>query len=142
VDLGERLQKSEESRRLAWRVLQEIRLVLELLGDQRIPREGEMKRFRAEGDFLLRALVNLVSCNRSQIHELERDLTDFEKLTESHELPREIRQALHQMMRRRTSNGLSEDQLRERLDKLKELHILPEYRVQSLNDDGQEATLA
>jgi hypothetical protein len=43
------------------------------------------------------------------------------------ELPREIRQAVHQMMRRRTGNGLSEDQLRERLDKLKELHILPEH---------------
>jgi hypothetical protein len=61
---------------------------------------------------------------------LERDLTDFEKLAEQHELPREIRQALHQMMRRRTGNGLSEDQLRERLDKLKELHILPEHGTQ------------
>jgi succinate dehydrogenase/fumarate reductase flavoprotein subunit len=89
-----------------------------------------MKRFRAEGDFLLRALVNLVSCNRSQIHQLERALTDFEKLAEQHELPREIRQALHQAMRRRAGNGLSEDQLRARLDKLKELQILPEHRAE------------
>jgi len=55
MDLYERLQASEQSRRLAWRVLQEIRLVLEILGDERIPREGEMNRFRAEGDFLVRA---------------------------------------------------------------------------------------
>jgi hypothetical protein len=142
MDLNKRLRQSEQSRRLAWQVLQEIRLVLELLGDQRIPREGEMKRFRAEGDFVLRALVNLVSCNRSQIHKLEHDLSEFEKLTEQHELPREIRQALHQMTRRWTGNGLSEAQLRERLDKLKELHILPEHRVQSPNEDGQEVTSA
>jgi hypothetical protein len=51
MDLNERLRASEQSRRLAWRVLQEIRLVLEILGDQRIPYEGELKRLRAEGDF-------------------------------------------------------------------------------------------
>jgi hypothetical protein len=130
MDIYERLRQSEQSRRLAWQVLQEIRQVQEILGDERIPYKGEVKRFRAEGDFLLRALVNLVSSNRSQIHQLERDLTDFEKLTEHHELPREIRQALYQRMRRRTGNGLSEDQLRERLDKLKELQILPEHRSQ------------
>jgi hypothetical protein len=37
VHLGERLRKSEQSRRMAWQVLQEIRQVLEILGDQRIP---------------------------------------------------------------------------------------------------------
>jgi hypothetical protein len=31
--------QSEQSRRLAWQVLQEIHLVLEMLGDQRIPYE-------------------------------------------------------------------------------------------------------
>jgi hypothetical protein len=103
--------------------------VLESLADQQIPREGEMKRFRAEGDFLLRALVNLVSFNRSQIHQLERDLTEFQKLTEQHELPREVRKAMHQMMRRRIGNGLSENQLRERLDKLTQLRTLPEDRT-------------
>jgi hypothetical protein len=55
MDIYERLRNSEQSRRLAWQVLQEIREVLELLGDQRMPYEGEMKRFRAEGDFLIRA---------------------------------------------------------------------------------------
>jgi hypothetical protein len=89
-----------------------------------------MKRFRAEGDFLLRALVNLVSCSRSQIYQLECELTDFDKLTEQHELPREIRKAVHHMMWQPAGNGLSEDQLRERLDNLKEVHILPEHRVQ------------
>ena len=52
IDIYERLRQNEQSRRLAWQVLQEIRQVLEILGDQRIPYEGEMKRFRAEGDFV------------------------------------------------------------------------------------------
>lgn len=95
------------------------------------------ERFRAEVDFLLRTLVNRVSCNRSQIHQLERDLTDFEKLAAQQELPREIRQAVNQMRRRCGGSGLSENQLRERLDKLKELQILPEHRVQpDMSSDG------
>jgi hypothetical protein len=130
--LDERLRKSEQSRSLAWQVLQEIRSVLEILGDQRIPSEGEMKRFRAEGDFLLRALVNLVSCNRSQIHQLERELAEFENLVEQHELHRDLRKALHQMIRLTSGAGLSQDQLRERLDKLKELRILPENRPKNI----------
>jgi hypothetical protein len=88
-----------------------------------------MKRFRAEGDFLLRALVNLVSSNRSQIHRLEGDLAEFERLADQHELPREIRQPLHQMRHRHRGRCLSEDALRTRLGKLKELRILPEDRV-------------
>jgi hypothetical protein len=36
-------------------------MVLEILGDQRIPYEGEVKRFHAEGDFLVRALTDLIS---------------------------------------------------------------------------------
>jgi hypothetical protein len=53
MDVYERLRQSEQS--LARQVLQKIRQLLEILGDQRIPYEGEMQRFRAEGDFLLRA---------------------------------------------------------------------------------------
>jgi hypothetical protein len=34
MDIHERLRQSEQSRRLAWQVLQEIRHVLEILGDQ------------------------------------------------------------------------------------------------------------
>jgi hypothetical protein len=44
-NLGSVQGQSEEGRRLVWQVLQEIRQVLEILGDQRIPYEGEMKRF-------------------------------------------------------------------------------------------------
>ena len=127
-----RLRESKQRRRLAWQVLQEIRLVLEILGDQRILYEGEMKRFRAEGDFLLRALVNVVSCSRSQICQLERELAEFEKLVEQHELPRDIRKGVHQMIRLTSGAGLSQDQLRERLDKLKELRILPENRPKNI----------
>jgi len=71
MDLYERLRQSEQSRRLAWQVLQEIRQVLEILGDQRIPYEGERKRFRSEGDFLVRALVDVLSQCRFQIGRLE-----------------------------------------------------------------------
>ena len=35
----ERLRSSEQSHRMAWQVLQEIRQVLEILDDQRIPYE-------------------------------------------------------------------------------------------------------
>jgi hypothetical protein len=89
-----------------------------ILGDQHIPYEGEMKRFRAEGDFLLRALANLISQSRSQVHLLEHELTELSKLVEQHDLPREIRKALHQMLRLWRGRGLDENQLRERLDKL------------------------
>jgi hypothetical protein len=129
MDVYERLRQSEQSRRLAWQVLQEIRQVLEILGDQRIPYEGEMKRFRAEGDFLLRALANLISQSRSQVHLLEHELTEFSKLVEQHDLPREIRKALHQMLRlsrggvwMRISSGSD-------LDKRKELRMLLEHKI-------------
>src|SRR6516162_11456402 len=100
MDLYERLRASEHSRHLAWRVLQEIRLVLEILGDQRIPYEGEMKRFRAEGDFLVRALTDLITQCRSQIHRLGQDFEELEKLAAERELSRDVLQTIHHMARR------------------------------------------
>ena len=136
MDLEERLRDSEQSRRLAWQVLKEIRLVLEIVGDQRIPYEGEMKRFRAEGDFLVRALVDLVVQCRSQIGRLESEFAELEKLAGEHELPREVLQAMSHVARRQRTLGLSETQMRERLNQLEELQILPEHRVQpDLNSD-------
>jgi hypothetical protein len=142
MDVYERLRQSEQSRRLAWQVLQEIRLVLEILGDQRIPYEGELQRFRAEGDFLVRALTDLVSQCRSQIHQLEHEFEELEKLVGERDLPRDVLQAVHHMARRQRALGLSEAQLRERLNRLQELHILPEHRVQTdLNsDEGVETS--
>jgi hypothetical protein len=92
MDLYERLRQSEQSRLQAWQVLQEIRQVLDILGDQLIPYEGEMKRFRAEGDFLVRALVNLISQCRSQIHQFEHDFEELEKLAGERELPQDVLQ--------------------------------------------------
>jgi hypothetical protein len=129
MDAYERLRQSEQSRRLASQVLQEIRLVLEILGDQRIPYEGELKRFRAEGDFLVRALTDLISQSRSQIHQLEHEFQELVKLVGEREVPRDVLQAVHHMARRQKGIGLSEEQLRERLNQLRELHILPEDRV-------------
>jgi len=135
MDLYERLRASEQSRRLAWRVLQEIRLVLEILGDQRMPYEGEMKRFRAEGDFLVRALVNLASTNRSHIHRLETEFAELAKLADDlPDVPRELLKAVHDLGRQRNKTGLNPDELRERLDKLSELRVIPEDR----SDIGSE----
>src|SRR5215469_3951742 len=100
MDVYERLRQSEQSRRLARRVLQEIRLVLEILGDQRIPYEGELKRFRSEGDFLIRGLTDLVSQCRSQIHQLEHEFEELEELVGEREVPRDVLQAVHHMARR------------------------------------------
>jgi hypothetical protein len=142
MDVYERLRSSEQSRRLAWQILQEIRQVLEILGDQRIPYEGEMKRFRAEGDFLVRALTDLITQCRSQIHRLGQDFEELEKLAAERELSRDVLQTIHHMARRQRTLGLSESQLRERLNHLQELHILPEHRLQpDLNsDEGAEAS--
>ena len=135
MDLHESLRASEQSRRLAWRVLQEIRLALEILGDQRTPYEGELKRFRAEGDFLIRALVTLVSTNRAHIHRLETELGEIAKLADQlPDVPRELLKAVHDLDRYRNKTGLNPDQLRERLDKLKELRVMPEDRA----DTGAE----
>jgi hypothetical protein len=137
VDLSERLRQSEQSRCLAWQVLQEIRQVLEILGDQRIPYEGEMKRFRAEGDFLVRALTDLITQCRSQIHQFGQDFEELEKLAAERDLPRDVLQTIHHVARRQRTLGLGEPQLRERLNQLQQLHILPEHRVQpDLNSDG------
>ena len=89
-----------------------------------------MKRFRAEGDFLVRALVDLISQCRGQIQQLEHEFEELEKLGGERELPRDVLQAIHQMARRTRGVGLSEAELRERLNQLQELHILPEHRVQ------------
>jgi hypothetical protein len=110
VNVYERLRQSEQSRRLAWQVLQEIRLALEILGDQRIPYEGEMKRFRAEGDFLVRALVDLITQFRSQIYQLEEEFEGLRKLAGERELTRDVAQAIHHMSRRQKGMSLTETQ--------------------------------
>ncbi len=138
VDIYERLRTSEQSRRLAWQVLQEIRQVLEIFGDQRIPYEGERKRFRAESDFLVRALVDLVVQCRSKIGRMESEFAELEKLAGKHELSRDGLQAMHHLGRGRGSLGLSDTQLRDRLNQLQELHILPEHRAQPDPDSESE----
>jgi len=120
--IQERLRQSEQSRSLAWQVLREIRRVLEILGDQRIPYEGERKRFRAEGDFLVRALVDLISHCRAHLGRLESEFADLEELVAEHELPREVLQAVLHLSRHQKRIGLSDAELRGRLNQLQELH--------------------
>jgi hypothetical protein len=142
INIHERLRQSQQSRRLAWQVLQEIRHVLQTLGDQRIPYEGERKGFRAEGDFLVRALVDLISHCRAHLGRLEGEFADLERLVRERELPREVLQAVRHLSRRQEGIGLSETELRERLNRLQELHILPEHRLQpGANPEGGEETV-
>jgi hypothetical protein len=72
---------------LAWQVLQEIRQVLEILGAQRMPYEGEMKRFRVEGDFLIRALLISIAINRTQIQRLENAFSELGELASRYGCP-------------------------------------------------------
>jgi hypothetical protein len=142
IDVNDRLRQREQSRRLAWQVLQEIRHVLEILGDQRIRYEGERKRFRAEGDFLVRALVDLISHCRAHLGRLEGEFADLERLVGERDLPRDVLQAVRHLSRRQEGIGLSETELRDRLNRLQELHILPEYRIQPGNDsEGKETRM-
>ena len=78
----------------------------------------------------------------SQIHQLGREFEELEKLVAERELPRDVLQTIHHMAHRQRTLGLSEPQLRERLNQLQELHILPEHRVQTdLNsDEGVETS--
>jgi hypothetical protein len=70
---------------------------------------------------------------------LESEFAELEKLAGEHELPREVLQAMHHLVRQQGTLGLSEQQLRERLNQLQELHILPEHRVQPDADSDGEA---
>ena len=65
----------------------------------------------------------------SQIHQLGREFEELEKLVAERELPRDVLQTIHHMGRRLRTLGLGEAQLRERITKLQDLHILPEHRV-------------
>lgn len=104
------------------------------MGDQRIPYEGERKRFRAEGDFLVWALVDLISRCRAHLGRLENEFADLERLAGERDLPREVLQAVRHLSRRQEGIGLSETELRARLDRLQALHILTEHRIQPGND--------
>ena len=69
---------------------------------------------------------------------LEREFAELEKLASAHELPRDVLKAMRQLGRRQGTLGLGETQLRERLNQLQELHILPEHRVQPNLQDPEE----
>ena len=90
---------------------------------------------------MVRALVDLISQCRADPGRLECELSELERLVSERELPRDILQAVLHLCRRQKGIGLSDTELRERLNRLQELHILPEHRVQpGLSSDGQEET--
>jgi hypothetical protein len=57
-------------------------------------------------------------------------------------LPREVLQALRHIATRQKGLGLSDQELRQRLDRLKELHILPEQRAQVSLEDSESDELS
>ena len=69
---------------------------------------------------------------------LESEFAELKKLAGEHELPRDVFQAIGHLARRSGTLGLGETQLHERLNRLQELHILPEHRVQSDPDSEGE----
>jgi hypothetical protein len=125
----ERLRESEQSRRVAWQILQEFRAVLETLGDEAIPRE-ESQRFRREGDFILRALLNLATASRLHIYKLEQGIKAFEGTLADCDLPRDARLELAQLSLLCRGSGLSNDEINRRLDRLRELRVLPQEEAQ------------
>ena len=62
---------------------------------------------------------------------LETALSELQEFAGRHELPRELLKALQYATRLERGTDLSDAQLRDRLDKLRELRILPEQRVAS-----------
>jgi hypothetical protein len=64
-------------------------------------------------------------------------LAEIEKLVAEQKLPREVLQALHHIATRQKGLGLSDQELRQRLDQLKELHILPEQRARVSLEDSE-----
>jgi hypothetical protein len=86
-------------------------------------------------------LVDLISHCRAHLGRLEDEFADLERLVREDDLPREVLQAVRHLSRRQEGIGLSETELRERLNRLQELHILPEHRVQpGVSSDGGDET--
>jgi hypothetical protein len=57
---------------------------------------------------------------RAHLGRLENEFADLEKLVATHELPREVLQAVRDLSRRQEGIGLSETELRERLNRFEE----------------------
>ena len=58
---------------------------------------------------------------------LEGEFADFERLVGERDLPREVLQAVRHLSRRQEGIGLSETELRERLNRFQDIHILSEH---------------
>ena len=87
-------------------------------------------------------MVDLISHCRADLGRLEGEFADLERLVRERELPREVLQAVRHLSRRQEGIGLSKTKLRERLNRLQELHILPEHRLQpGANPEGGEETV-
>jgi hypothetical protein len=84
---------------------------------------------------------DVLSQYRAHLGRLEGEFADLERLVGERELPRDVLQAVRHLSRCQEGIGLSETELRERLNRLQDLHILPEHRVQpGVHPEGGEAT--
>lgn len=122
IDIHQRLKESEESRRRAWRVLEEIRLVLEVAADAQIPREN-VKRFRSEGDRLIKSLIITLFTLRSAIDRLETTVQTARSIFSRLGMRDELR--LLSEGRVKGGHGLDAQQITEREARLRDLGIGP-----------------
>ena len=115
------------SRAAAWpgRYFRSFAPFLEVLAEKAIPRE-ESQRFRREGNFILRVLLNLATASRLHIFELEHELQSFERALAYCDLPRDARLEFAQLTQLCRDKALSNDEINHRLDLLRELRVLPE----------------
>jgi hypothetical protein len=67
--------------------------------------------------------VNSITVSLTHVHRLETALSELEELAGRLEVHSEFLKALHYALRLEHGAGLNDDQLRERLDKLRELRI-------------------
>ncbi len=120
TELEERLTRSEEGRRTAWQVLQNLRAVLEVVADEPYPKE---RSFRAEGRHLVMALWRALSSARRRIHDLEvaARLMD-ERLRRAGIIDHGVA-TFHALQPYRPA-GLSPEELQARLDQLRELGVV------------------
>ena len=101
-------------------MLEEIRMVLEVVADAQIPREN-VKRFRSEGDRLIKSLVVTLFTLRSAIDRLESTVQTARSIFSRSGMREELR--LLNEGKVKGGHGLDAQQISEREARLRDLGI-------------------
>jgi hypothetical protein len=138
MDLYERLRQSEQSRRLAWQFFKRSAKSWRFLATSGFPTKARGSASVRKGTFWCEPWSDVLSQCRFRVGRLECKLAELERLAAEQRLPREVLQAVCHLSRRQEGIGLSDQELRQRLDQLKELHILPEQRAKVGLEDFED----